>query len=79
MASRQAISLATHGHGYTAVETSKAGRRYYRLRQLDLDGRQPFAPVTVVYFGAAAELAAAAWMPNPIPSRTRSVLRARAP
>ena len=56
--SRQPTSVATHSYGYTDAETGKAGSRYYRLRQLDLDGRQHFSPVAVVYFGAAADLAA---------------------
>ena len=58
VASLQPTSVAAHSYGYTDAETGKAGSRYYRLRQLDLDGRQHFSPVAVVDFGAAAELAA---------------------
>ena len=50
-------STTAHSYVYTDAETGKTGTRYYRLRQLDFDGRQHFSPVVVVSFEAAAELA----------------------
>lgn len=45
-------------------EGGKAGLRYYRLRQLDLDGTATFSPVRSVQFEAPATAQLRAW-PNP--------------
>ncbi|GAB3852395.1 hypothetical protein GCM10028822_20030 [Hymenobacter terrigena] len=44
---------APHAYSFLDQEASKAGLRYYRLRQLDLDGTATFSPVRTVTFGPA--------------------------
>ncbi len=46
-------------------ETGKAALRYYRLRQLDQDGSESFAPVQALNFGTAAETSVLTVAPNP--------------
>ncbi len=62
-----ANSSAPRSYGYTDREAGKAGLRYYRLRQLDLDGTATTSQVRTVAFekAAAASLSAA---PNPFSS-----------
>ncbi|GAB3874242.1 hypothetical protein GCM10028824_27180 [Hymenobacter segetis] len=59
-------STAPRAYAFLDQEASKAGLRYYRLRQLDLDGTATFSPVRTVTFGTseatALRLTAA---PNP--------------
>jgi hypothetical protein len=50
---------------YLDTEKNKTGTRYYRLRQIDLDGKDAFfAPRSVSFSGKASESAVAAY-PNP--------------
>ncbi|MBH8567332.1 T9SS type A sorting domain-containing protein [Microvirga sp. STS02] len=60
-----ANSSAPQFYQYLDTEAGKAGLRYYRLRQLDLDGTESFSPVQVVSFGEAAPTAALAAYPSP--------------
>lgn len=54
-------------YSFTDTEANKSGVRYYRLRQVDVDGTQDFSPVRVLDFSnATAGLATAlAAYPNP--------------
>lgn len=62
-----ASSQTAHSYTFRDTETGKTGLRYYRLRQVDLDGSSTFSPVRTVQFDAlvAASLAAT---PNPFSS-----------
>ncbi|MBH8568456.1 hypothetical protein KB206_06165 [Microvirga sp. STS02] len=59
-------STAAHAYAFSDQEAGKAGLRYYRLRQLDLNGTATFSPVRALTFGpgeaTALRLTAA---PNP--------------
>ena len=56
----------TTQYRYIDKEANKAGTRYYRLRQVDLDGKETFfAPVAVSFTGKATETALVAY-PNPL-------------
>jgi len=55
---------------YTFVDTEagKTGTRYYRLRQLDLDGTESFSPVRTVIFNGNTLATAVTAYPNPFTS-----------
>jgi hypothetical protein len=53
---------------YNDVEAGKTGLRYYRLRQVDLDGAASFSPVRTVDFGKLDGTSLTA-MPNPFSSQ----------
>ena len=56
----------TTQYRYIDKEANKSGTRYYRLRQIDLDGKEAFFnPVAVSFTGKATETALVAY-PNPI-------------
>ncbi|GAA3992679.1 T9SS type A sorting domain-containing protein [Hymenobacter antarcticus] len=56
----------TTQYRYIDTEANKSGTRYYRLRQIDLDGKETFFnPVAVNFIGKAAETALVAY-PNPL-------------
>ncbi|GAA3984214.1 hypothetical protein GCM10022407_31600 [Hymenobacter antarcticus] len=57
-------SSTPHRYAYTDREAGKTGLRYYRLRQVDTDGRASFSPVRTVAFGPETTLAVGA-VPNP--------------
>ncbi len=49
---------STQRHAYQFADAAAAGRHYYRLRQVDLDGTESFSPVAVVETGLLAGLTA---------------------
>ena len=58
-------SMRVTDYRYVDTEANKAGLRYYRLRQVDLDGKEAFfAPVSVSFDGKAAASTVMAY-PNP--------------
>lgn len=59
-----ATSATTHSYTFRDAETGKAGLRYYRLRQVDVDGSSTFSPVHTVQFEGLAAVSFAA-TPNP--------------
>jgi hypothetical protein len=66
IASKSSNSSSELNYSYTDVEASKAGTRYYRLEQVDLDGTLNYSPVRAVNFdGAAATSLALVAYPNP--------------
>ncbi|MBU6120607.1 beta strand repeat-containing protein [Hymenobacter siberiensis] len=68
VASPTAASTSPREYAYLDREASKAGLRYYRLRQLDLDGTATFSPVRILRFeGKDARSFTAA--PNPFRER----------
>lgn len=66
VASKSPNSSSELSYSYTDVEASKAGTRYYRLEQVDLDGTLNYSPVRAVNFdGAAPTSLALVAYPNP--------------
>ena len=61
-------SVGRRRYTYTDIEAGKAGVRYYRLRQVDLDGKETFYGPRVVNFGKEGALAALIAAPNPFSS-----------
>ncbi|MDO7873390.1 BNR-repeat neuraminidase N-terminal domain-containing protein [Hymenobacter sp. ASUV-10] len=59
-----ANSNSPRSYVYNDVEAGKTGLRYYRLRQVDLDGKASFSPVRTVDFGKLDGTSLTA-MPNP--------------
>ena len=58
-------SVTLKSYSYLDVEASKAGQRYYRLRQVDVSGKETFfAPRVVSFEGKALETTMTAY-PNP--------------
>ena len=68
VASETPNSNAPKAYAYTDTEKNKAGTRYYRLEQLDLDGKSTFfAPRVVTFEGKAAETSTSiVAYPNPL-------------
>jgi len=65
VASESPNSVRPLSYSYVDVERNKAGQRYYRLRQVDVDGKETFfAPRVVTFEGKAVEAAMTAY-PNP--------------
>ena len=58
-------SAAARSYRFRDTEGGKQGTRYYRLRQLDLDGGESFFGPQAVAFGARALTASALGYPNP--------------
>ena len=66
VASASPNSAKKTSYRYVDTETNKVGTRYYRLRQIDIDGKDAFsAPRTVLFTGNALATAMVAY-PNPI-------------
>nr|WP_277881362.1 choice-of-anchor D domain-containing protein [Hymenobacter cyanobacteriorum] len=78
VASAAAQGSSSHATAYAAVDkAAPAGKLYYRLRQVDLDGTAAFSPVvTVAGSGAAAKVAL---YPNPAHSRISFAAEAATP
>ena len=61
-------SISTKSYSYTDIEKNKVGIRYYRLQQVDVDGKTAtFTPRAISFDGKAVEEAIAAY-PNPFNS-----------
>ncbi|GAB3830830.1 carboxylesterase family protein [Hymenobacter jeollabukensis] len=59
------------GYRFRDQEAGKKGLRYYRLRQLDLDGQAAYYGPRTVYFGALEQLTV---YPNPVSGPATTVL-----
>ncbi len=63
----QGTTAASHTYRYADPNAAAtAATVYYRLRQVDADGRSTYSPVRAVSFGAAAGAASLALYPNPV-------------
>lgn len=74
VASATPNSSAARAYQYRDATAGKQGTRYYRLRQLDLDGKEGFFGPQAVAFGAA--VAAVHAYPNPFGSEINLTLQA---
>ena len=64
--SQNGNSSKSQNYSYLDTEANKSGVRYYRLRQVDIDGSEDFSPVRAVSFTTAEGLATAlSAYPNP--------------
>ncbi|MDQ2793032.1 MAG: T9SS type A sorting domain-containing protein [Bacteroidota bacterium] len=72
VASETPNSTAPKAYTFTDTEKNKAGARYYRLEQLDVDGKSTFfAPRVVSFDGKVAEVASGiVAYPNPLNNET---------
>ncbi len=68
VASYSANSQQVQKYSFVDTETGKTGTRYYRLRQLDLDGTESFSPVRTVNFSGNILASATTAYPNPFVS-----------
>lgn len=66
VSSQSPNSLQARNYKYTDTESGKFGTRYYRLHQVDLDGKDSYSPTRAVSFdGAATGAVALSVYPNP--------------
>jgi len=66
VASQNANSTHALAYKFTDTEGYKKGKRYYRLLQTDLDGKEGYSPVRVVNFdGIGVTVSGLAPYPNP--------------
>jgi hypothetical protein len=65
VASQSSNSSTKLDYAYTDTEAGKAGMRYYRLRQVDLDGTDSYSPVRAVSFDGGALATELSIYPNP--------------
>jgi hypothetical protein len=81
VASKSANSTTSTTYSYTDTEAGKTGVRYYRLRQVDLDGQYSYSPTRVVSFAGATEGAVASLSsyPSPFTSSSQAALVLQAP
>jgi hypothetical protein len=81
VASKSANSITTNTYSYTDTEAGKVGIRYYRLRQVDLDGQYSYSPTRVVSFAGATNAAVASLSsyPSPFTSTSQAALVLQAP
>lgn len=71
VASESANSIVAKSYSFTDTEKNKVGVRYYRLEQLDLDGKTAFfAPRAVTFEGRATASGVLAY-PNPFTNEVR--------
>lgn len=68
VASKSPNSQQQQNYAFVDTETGKTGTRYYRLRQLDLDGTESFSPVRTVSFNGSILATAVTAYPNPFTS-----------
>nr|GFC45626.1 hypothetical protein [Tanacetum cinerariifolium] len=68
-------------YSYTDTEAGKTGVRYYRLRQVDLDGQYAYSPVRAVSFAGATDAAIASLSsyPSPFTNSDQAALVLQAP
>jgi hypothetical protein len=75
--SKSSNSNQLQNYRYIDTTPNKAGTRYYRLHQIDLNGKESyFAPKAVVFEGRAASEANVAAYPNPFQGELRLTLLA---
>ncbi|MGI4870096.1 MAG: T9SS type A sorting domain-containing protein [Janthinobacterium lividum] len=66
VASKSSTSLTKQNYSYLDTEAGKTGNRYYRLHQIDLDGKSAYSGIKVVSFdGIAASSGKLVAYPNP--------------
>ena len=70
VASATANSYQAKDYRFVDAEAGKSGNRYYRLHQVDLDGKHGFSPVRVLNFGTTSIYSASTLTayPNPFTS-----------
>jgi hypothetical protein len=69
VASQSTNSSLPLSYKYTDMEPSKTGTRYYRLQQVDVDGKSSYSPVRAISFnGSTATDVALVAYPNPMNS-----------
>jgi hypothetical protein len=71
-------SSETRTYRYSDVSTGKQGTRYYRLRQIDVDGKESLFSPKSVTFGASALAASVKGFPNPFASEINLALQTAA-
>jgi hypothetical protein len=81
VASQSANSTTASTYSYTDTEAGKSGVRYYRLRQVDLDGQYAYSPTRAVNFAGATSAAVASLSsyPSPFTSNDQAALVLQAP
>lgn len=81
VASQGANSTTAANYSYTDTEAGKSGVRYYRLRQVDIDGQYSYSPVRAVSFAGATDAAVASLSsyPSPFTSTDQAALVLQAP
>ncbi|MBO2012460.1 beta strand repeat-containing protein [Hymenobacter negativus] len=76
VASPTGASTAVREYSYRDREAGKAGLRYYRLHQLDLDGTATFSPIRTLRFEGEATVLSLSAAPNPFRERlTLAIMR----
>jgi hypothetical protein len=68
VASKSPNSQQQQTYSYVDTEAGKTGTRYYRLRQVDLDGAESFSPVRTISFSGSTVATTASAYPNPFTS-----------
>jgi hypothetical protein len=81
VASKSANSTTAASYSYTDTEAGKTGVRYYRLRQVDIDGQYSYSPTRAVSFAGATDAAVASLSsyPSPFTSHDQAALVLQAP
>jgi hypothetical protein len=81
VASKSANSTTDTFYSYTDAEAGKSGVRYYRLRQVDLDGQSAYSPVRAVSFAGTTDAAVASLSsyPSPFTNSSQATLVVQAP
>ena len=80
VASGSANSAVNQQYSYTDTEAAKSGVRYYRLRQVDLDGQYAYSPTRAVSFAAATSaIAMLSAYPSPFTTSDQAALVLQAP
>lgn len=68
VASKSPNSQQQQNYTYVDTEAGKTGTRYYRLRQVDLDGTESYSPVRTVSFSGNSVATTTSAYPNPFTS-----------
>jgi len=68
VASKSPNSQQQQNYTYVDTEAGKTGTRYYRLRQIDLDGADSYSPVRTANFSGNALATTTSAYPNPFTS-----------
>jgi hypothetical protein len=81
VASKSANSTTASSYTYTDTEAGKTGIRYYRLRQVDIDGQYSYSPTRAVSFAGSSNstVASLSSYPSPFTSRDQAALVLQAP